>query len=69
MKLRRFVLFLLLLVHFSGCSFASINEVSEYKQNNVTKYIYHVEIFDSTFATEDKSFFENNSVVTAMNSE
>ena len=69
MNLRRFVPLLLLLVNISDCSYARINEVSEYKQNNVTKYIYHVEIFDSTFATEDKSFFEKNSVVTAMNSE
>ena len=69
MNLRHCVPLLLLLVNCNGCSYASINELSEYKQNNETKYIYHVEIFDSTFATEDKSFFENNSVVTAMNSE
>ena len=69
MKSRRFLLLLLLLERFSCCSYASINELSENKQENESKYIYHVEIFDSTFATEDKSFFEKNSVVTAMNSE
>lgn len=69
MKLRRIALFLFLLEKFSGCSYASMNDLSEYEQDNKTKNVYHVKIFDFNFTTEDKYYFEKNSVATAMNSE
>ena len=47
----------------------NINDISaDHKHNKqITKSIYHVDLIGSTFTTEDKNFFEKNSLIATLN--
>ena len=68
MKQKLLLLLLFILSNLTICEGANKSvTTTEHKHNkNIKKYIYHVNVIFYHFTTEDKQFFEKNSMIAAL---